>query len=100
MPYKKLIETAMPVSVINRETEREKTTRNGIPSNVHIWWSRRPMAAARSTLFASMVDDPSEHPDLFPTEESQTSERQRLLQMTADLAVVENAGNAELLDAA
>ena len=63
MPNRKLIETAMPISVINRETEREKTTRGGVPSNVHIWWSRRPMAAARSALFASLVDDPAERPE-------------------------------------
>lgn len=100
MPYKKLIETVMPVSVINRESEREKTARNGLPNSVHIWWSRRPMAAARSTLFASLVDDPSDHPELFPTEEAQDQERQRLLQITEELSVVENAANQELLDAA
>ena len=64
MPFKKLIETEMPVSVINRETEKEKTSRGGLPSNVHMWWSRRPMAVARSVLFASCVDDPGEHPEL------------------------------------
>lgn len=100
MPYKKLIESVMPVKTINSETEREKTARGGMPSNVHIWWSRRPMAAARSTLFASMVDDPSEHPEWFPTEEAQQQERQRLTQMAADLAVVENVANEQLLDAA
>lgn len=100
MPYKKLIESMMPVKAINDESEREKTARNGLPSGVHIWWSRRPMAAARSTLFASLVDDPAEHPEWFPTEEAQQQERQRLVQMTADLAVVENASNEQLLDAA
>ena len=97
MPYKRLIETVMPVSVINRETEREKTARTGLPSSIHIWWSRRPMAAARSTLFASLVDDPAEHPELFATEEDQAKERERLLHIAEDLAVVENASNAELL---
>ena len=100
MPYKKLIESVMPVKTINGETEREKTARGGLPSSVHIWWSRRPMAAARSTLYASLVDDPAEHPEWFPTEESQQQERQRLTQMTADLAVVENAANEQLLKAA
>ncbi len=100
MPYKKLIESMMPVKAINCESEREKTARNGLPSSVHIWWSRRPMAAARSTIFASLVDDPAEHPELFPTEEAQQQERQRLAQMTADLAVVENAANDQLLAAA
>ena len=100
MPYKKLIESMMPVKAINDESEREKTARNGLPSGVHIWWSRRPMAAARSTIFASLIDDPAEHPECFPTEEDQQQERQRLVQMTADLAVVENASNERLLDAA
>lgn len=100
MPCKKLIESVMPVAAINDESEREKTARGGLPSSVHIWWSRRPMAAARSTLFASLVDDPAEHPERFPTEEAQQQERQRLTQMTADLAVVENAANESLLEAA
>lgn len=97
MPNKKLIETIMPVSIINRESEREKTARNGLPSSVHIWWSRRPMAAARSTLFASMIDDPSEHPEIFPAEQDQERERRRLLKMAEELSLVENASNKELL---
>ena len=100
MPYKKLIESLMPVKAINGESEREKTARGGLPSGVHIWWSRRPMAAARSTLFASLVDDPAEHPEWFPTQEAQQQERQRLIQMTADLAVVENTANKQILEAA
>lgn len=98
MIRKKLIESVMPVSVINRESEREKVARTGLPSSVHIWWSRRPMAAARCTLFASLIDDPSEHPELFPTEQEQ--ERQRLLKMAEELSLVENASNTELLKAA
>ena len=97
MPYKKLIETVMPVSVINRETEKEKTARGGLPSNVHIWWSRRPIAAARSVLFASCVDDPAEHPELFPTEEAQDQERQRILKLTESLSVLDNTSDEQLL---
>ena len=100
MPYKKLIETAMPVSIINRETEREKTARSGTLSNIHIWWTRRSMAVTRSILFASLVDDPAEHPELFPTAEAQYQERKRLIQMTADLAVVENISNITVLEEA
>lgn len=97
---KKLIETAMPVSVINREAEKEKTARGGLPSNVHMWWSRRPMAAARSVLFATCVDDPVEHPELFPTKEAQNQERMRLLEMTEALCAVESASDEALLTAA
>ena len=100
MPIRKLIETAIPVSVINRESEREKTARNGMPSNVHIWWSRRSMAAARSTLFASLVDDPAAHGELFPTEDDQIRERQRLMKLAEELALVENLSNDELLETA
>ena len=98
MPNKKLIETMMPVSIINRESEREKTARKGLPNNVHIWWSRRPMAAARSTLFASLVDDPAEHPERFTTDIDQQHERNRLIKIATDLSVVENADNQQLLE--
>lgn len=97
---KKLIESVMPVSIINQESEREKVARNGLPSNVHIWWSRRPMAAARSTLFACLVDDPVAHPEFFPTEEDQNRERQRLLQMVEELSGIETCSNTGLLKSA
>lgn len=97
MPYKKLIETAMPVSKINTEAEREKTSRNGVPSNVHIWWSRTPMAVARSLLFASLVDDPAEHPELFPGEKEQTEERKCLLDLTVKLSKVETIDDEDIL---
>ena len=100
MPRKKLIENVLPVTAINREAEREKKARNGLPSNVHIWWSRRSMAAARSVLFASCVDDPAEHPELFPTKQAQAKERQRLWKLTEALCVLENASNGELLSVA
>ena len=98
MPYRKLIETEMPVSKINSESEREKTARNGMPSNVHIWWTRTPMAVSRSTLFASLIDDPSEHPEVFPTEEEQIRERKRLIELSERLAEVEASDDKELLE--
>lgn len=100
MLYKKLIETVMPVSIINKETEKEKASRSNPLSNIHIWWTRRSMAVTRSTLFASLIDDPSSHPELFPTVEAQNLERERLLQLTASLAVVENISNVSLLEEA
>ena len=77
-PRKKLIEVALPLEAINRESAREKSIRHGHPSTLHLWWARRPLAACRAVLFASIVDDPSSRPDLFPTEEEQDAERQRL----------------------
>jgi len=63
---KKLIEVALPLDAINKASVREKSIRHGHPSTLHLWWARRPLAAARAVIFAQMVDDPSAHPDLFP----------------------------------
>ena len=65
---KKLIEVALPLDAINAASKREKSIRHGHPSTLHLWWARRPLAAARAVIFAQMVDDPSANPDLFPTE--------------------------------
>ncbi len=74
---KKLIEVALPLDAINTASAREKSIRHGHPSTLHLWWSRKPLATCRAVLFASLVDDPSEHKDLFPTEEEQEAERER-----------------------
>lgn len=78
---RKLIEVALPLEAINREAAREKSIRHGHPSTLHLWWARRPLAACRAVLFAQLVDDPSAHPDRFPTEEAQEQERQRLFRL-------------------
>ena len=75
---KKLIEVDLPLDDINRESAREKSIRHGHPSTLHMWWARRPLAACRAVIFASMVDDPSSCPDEFPTEDQQRVERDRL----------------------
>ena len=72
---KKLIEVALPLNAINQAASREKSIRHGHPSTLHLWWARRPLAAARAVIFAQMVDDPSARPDLFPTEVDQQRER-------------------------
>src|SRR5215472_6982838 len=69
--HKKLIEVALPLEAINKASAREKSIRHGHPSTLHLWWARRPLAAARAVIFAQMVDDPSALPDLFPTEKKQ-----------------------------
>jgi len=56
---KKLIEVALPLEAINKACAREKSIRHGHPSTLHLWWARRPLAAARAVIFAQMVDDPS-----------------------------------------
>jgi putative DNA methylase len=97
---KKLIEVALPLDAINRESAREKSIRHGHPSTLHLWWARRPLAACRAVLFAQMVDDPASRPDLFPTQESQEKERQRLFSLIEELVKWENINNEPLLQAA
>lgn len=60
---KKLIEVALPLEAINLASAREKSIRHGHPSTLHLWWARRPLAAARAVIFAQMVDDPSVYLD-------------------------------------
>ena len=97
---KKLIEVALPLEAINAESAREKSIRHGHPSTLHLWWARRPLAAARAVIWSSLVDDPSEHPERFPTEEQQNKERQRLFAILEKLVKWENSNDPEILDAA
>ena len=100
MATKKLIEVALPLEKINAESAREKSIRHGHPSTLHLWWARRPLAAARAVIWSSLVDDPSSHPEKFPTEEEQNRERQRLFRILEDLVVWENSNNERVLEAA
>lgn len=65
VPRKKLIEVALPLEAINKACAREKSIRHGHPSTLHLWWARRPLAAARAVIFAQMVDDPSAYVDVL-----------------------------------
>ena len=97
---KKLIEVALPLDAINKASAKEKSIRHGHPSTLHLWWARRPLAAARAVIFAQMVDDPSAHPDLFPTEKKQEKERLRLFKIIEDLVLWENTTDEKVLQAA
>ena len=94
---KKLIEVALPLDKINREAAREKSIRHGHPSTLHLWWARRPLAACRAVLFASLVDDPSSRQEEFPTEEDQDRERKRLFRLIEKLVKWENVNNEQVL---
>ena len=96
-PKRKLIEVGIPLKTINEESAREKSIRHGHPSTLHLWWARRPLAAARAVLFAQLVDDPSSHPEEFPTDEDVAAERKRLHRIMEQLVVWENCNNEELL---
>ena len=101
MTYKKkLIEIALPLDAINKASAREKLLNRGHPNTLHLWWARRPLAAARAVIFAQMVDDPSANPDLFPTEKKQEKERQRLFRIIEDLVQWESTTNEAVLQAA
>ena len=101
MAYKKkLIEVALPLDAINAESAREKSIRHGHPSTLHLWWSRKPTATARAVIWSSLVDDPSAHPEEFPTEAAQEKERQRLFRILEQLVKWENANDQRVLDAA
>ena len=97
---KKLIEVALPLEAINKESAREKSIRHGHPSTLHLWWARRPLAACRAVLFAQLVDDPSSRPDEFPTEVEQDRERKRLFRIIEELVKWENTNNQTVIDAA
>ena len=93
----KLIEVALPLEAINRESVREKKIRLGHPSNLHLWWARRPLVAVRAVLWASLVDDPSANPEEFPSEEDQKTERKRLFEILERLVIWENSNNTDVL---
>lgn len=100
MTYKKkLIEVALPLATINEESARDKGIRNH-PQGIHRWWARRPLAAARAVLWASLVDDPSAHPERFPTEEEQQRERERLFDILERLVPWEASNDERILEEA
>ena len=91
---RKLIEVDLPLDDINRESIREKSIRHGYPSTLHMWWARRPLAACRAVIFASMVDDPSSYPDDF-TEDEQRAERERLHNIIRKLVKWQNTDESK-----
>ena len=97
---KKMIEVAIPLEAINAASAREKSIRHGHPSTLHLWWARRPLAAARSVIFCQMVDDPSAVPEEFPTEQDQENERLRLFALISELVIWENTTNELVLNRA
>ncbi len=94
---KKLIEVDIPLQDINKESAKDASLTHGHPSTLHRYWARRPLAACRAIIFASMVDDPSECPDEFPTESDQTAERIRLHKIIKHLIIWKNSNNENIL---
>ncbi|MBI3912009.1 MAG: DUF1156 domain-containing protein, partial [Armatimonadetes bacterium] len=119
MSRKKLIEVSLPLEAINRESAREKSIRHGHPSTLHLWWARRPLAACRAVLFASLIDDPDqpgvpeallERIDQLPVPENRPAgwkelspgeqRRQKLHAFIEQLVKWENSNNTEILKTA
>lgn len=102
VPRRKLIEVSLPLEKINAASAREKSIRHGHPSTLHLWWARRPLAAARAVLFAQLVDDPSCRPEALEIEDEQareawvTAERDRLHRLIEELVVWENTTDDKL----
>jgi putative DNA methylase len=96
---KKLIEVALPLDKINQAAAREKSIRHGHPSTLHLWWARRPLAAARAVIFAQMVNDPGyeRHLGRGVNKEKAAIERERLFKIIEDLVQWENTNNEEVL---
>jgi len=101
LPYRrKLIEVALPLEEINRESSREKSIRHGHPSTLHLWWARRPLAACRAVLFASLVDDPGADPVQAGDPAAVRKRRAELLRLIEALVKWENADRAGVIRAA
>ena len=98
---KKLIEVALPLDAINEAAAREKSIRHGHPSTLHLWWARRPLAAARAVIFAQMVNDPGYQQGggfrYGVNKEKATLERERLFKIIEDLVQWENTNNEDVL---
>ncbi len=98
-PYrKKLIEVFLPLEAINKPSAKEKSIRHGHPSTLHLWWARRPLAACRAVLFASLVDDPESDPDTAKLsgetrEQWIGQERTRLHRLIEEMVPWENSNN-------
>ena len=94
---KKLIEVDIPLQDINKESAKDASLTHGHPSTLHRYWSRKPLATCRALIFSSLVDDPSECTDEFPTVPDQNAERNRLHNIIKRLIIWKNSNDENIL---
>ncbi len=96
---RKLIEVALPLDKISAAASHEKSIRFGHLSTLHLWWSRKPLAAARAVLFAQLVNDPGyeRYLNRGVNKVEAAKERERLFRIIEELVVWENTNNEEVL---
>jgi putative DNA methylase len=97
---KKLIEVALPLVEISAGGATEQSIKRGKPTQIHKWFAARPMVTCRSMLWASLIDDPSEHPELFPSNEDQELERRRLFEILIRLSDWKSSDDVDLISSA
>ena len=101
---RKLIEVALPLDAINEAASKEKSIRHGHPSTLHLWWARRPLAAARAVIFAQLVNDPGTNIGrgfkYGKNKKDAALERKRLFKIIEDLVLWENTTNEEVIERA
>ena len=105
---KKLIEVALPLDAINAACAREKSIRHGHPSTLHLWWARRPLAAARAVIFSQVVNDPEDlwrcqNLGMEPNRQVRghwTKARARLFKIIEEIVLWENTTNREVIEKA
>ena len=57
---RRLIEAAFPLKETSIDSVHEKNVRHGHISTLHVWPARRPLAASRAVLLATLLDDPGD----------------------------------------
>ncbi len=102
---KKLIEVALPLDDINAACAYEKMPGIGAhPRGIHLWWARRPLAAARAVLFAQMVNDPGYQQGggfkYGVNKIDAAKRREELFDIIRELVKWENTNNEEVLERA
>src|ERR1700678_2108170 len=99
---RKLIEVALPLDAINVAAAKEKSIRHGHPSTLHLWWARRPLAAAPCVIFAQLVNDPGYQQGrgfrYGRNKKEAAIERKRLFKIIEDLVAWENSTNEKVLE--